>query len=61
MAREIAFCHHEHWDGGGYPKGIAGEEIPLAARIVAVADVYDALATRRVYKMAYPHSSSASR
>jgi len=55
MAREITFCHHEHWDGGGYPKGLAGEEIPLAARIVAVADVYDALATRRVYKAAYPH------
>lgn len=55
MAREIAFCHHERWDGGGYPKGLAGEEIPLAARIVAVADVYDALATRRVYKAAFPH------
>ena len=50
MAREIAFCHHERWDGSGYPKGLAGEEIPLAARIVAVADVYDALATKRVYK-----------
>ena len=55
MAREIAFCHHERWDGSGYPKGLAGEEIPLAARIVAVADVYDALATRRVYKAAFPH------
>ena len=55
MAREIAFCHHERWDGRGYPDGLAGEEIPLAARIVAVADVYDALATRRVYKAAFPH------
>jgi HD-GYP domain-containing protein (c-di-GMP phosphodiesterase class II) len=55
MAREIAFCHHEHWDGKGYPKGLAGEEIPLAARIVAIADVYDALASKRIYKEAYPH------
>ncbi len=55
MAREIAFCHHERWDGRGYPDGLAGEEIPLAARIVAVADVYDALATKRVYKAAFPH------
>ncbi len=55
MAREIAFCHHERWDGAGYPKGLAGEEIPLAARIVAVADVYDALTTRRVYKAAISH------
>lgn len=55
MAREIAFCHHEHWDGSGYPKGLAGEEIPLSARIVAVANVYNALATRRVYKAAIPH------
>jgi HD-GYP domain-containing protein (c-di-GMP phosphodiesterase class II) len=55
MAREIAMCHHERWDGTGYPDGLAGEEIPLAARIVAVADVYDALATKRVYKPASPH------
>ncbi|HEX3870810.1 MAG TPA: HD domain-containing phosphohydrolase [Pirellulales bacterium] len=55
MAREIAFCHHEHWDGGGYPAGLAGEAIPLAARIVAIADVYDALSVRRVYKQALPH------
>ena len=55
IAREIAFCHHERWDGSGYPKGLAGEEIPLAARIVAVVNVYDALATRRVYKAAFPH------
>jgi hypothetical protein len=55
MAREIAFSHHEHWDGSGYPKGLAGEEIPLAARIVAIADVYDALCTKRVYKEPLPH------
>lgn len=55
MAREIALCHHERWDGEGYPEGLSGEEIPLAARIVAVADVYDALSTKRVYKDAIPH------
>ncbi len=55
MAREIAFAHHERWDGKGYPRGMAGEEIPLAARIVAVADVYDALSSRRVYKDPIPH------
>ncbi len=55
MAREIAFCHHEHWDGQGYPAGLAGETIPLAARVVAIADVYDALSVRRVYKEPLPH------
>ncbi len=55
MAREIAFCHHEHWNGQGYPTGLAGEAIPLAARIVAIADVYDALSVRRVYKQPMPH------
>jgi putative two-component system response regulator len=55
MAREIAFNHHEHWDGTGYPRGIAGEEIPLAARIVAIADVYDALSSKRIYREAFPH------
>lgn len=54
MAKEIAFCHHEHWDGRGYPEGLAGENIPLSARIVAVADVYDALISPRVYKSAFP-------
>ncbi len=55
MARDIALCHHERWDGMGYPKMLVGNKIPLAARIVAVADVYDALSTRRVYKEAFPH------
>jgi HD-GYP domain-containing protein (c-di-GMP phosphodiesterase class II) len=55
MAREIAIFHHERWDGEGYPEGLAGGEIPLAARIVAVADVYDALSTRRIYKDAIGH------
>ncbi|HYW80346.1 MAG TPA: HD domain-containing phosphohydrolase [Thermoguttaceae bacterium] len=56
MAREIAWSHHERWDGTGYPHGLSGEQIPLAARIVSIADVYDALATRRTYKDALPHS-----
>ena len=55
MARQIALCHHERWDGKGYPEGLSGEDIPLEARIVAVADVYDALSTKRVYKDAFPH------
>jgi len=55
MAREIAWHHHERWDGTGYPRGLAGEAIPLAARIVAIADVYDALASRRTYKEPLPH------
>ncbi|WP_068636737.1 response regulator [Thauera butanivorans] len=49
-AREIALCHHEHWDGSGYPRGLAGEEIPLLARIATIADVFDALLTGRPYK-----------
>jgi putative two-component system response regulator len=52
MAQEIALCHHEHWDGTGYPSGLAGNEIPEAARIVAVVDVYDALTHDRVYRPA---------
>jgi putative two-component system response regulator len=55
MAREIVASHHERWDGAGYPVGLKEHDIPLAARIVAVADVYDALATKRVYKDAMPH------
>lgn len=55
MAREIAFSHHERWDGSGYPAGLHGERIPLAARIIAIADVYDALSSRRVYKEPLPH------
>ncbi|HEY1597995.1 MAG TPA: HD domain-containing phosphohydrolase [Pirellulales bacterium] len=58
MACEIAAAHHERWDGLGYPYGLKGEEIPLSARIVAVADVYDALTTQRVYRDAMPHEEA---
>lgn len=52
-ARKIAYTHHEKWDGSGYPESLAGEEIPLEGRIVAIADVFDALISERVYKEAY--------
>jgi HD-GYP domain-containing protein (c-di-GMP phosphodiesterase class II) len=55
MAREVALRHHERWDGSGYPHGLSQDLIPLSARIVAVADVYDALRMRRTYKEAYSH------
>jgi len=55
MARDIAAYHHERYDGGGYPEQLAGEDIPLCARIFALADVYDALVSKRVYKAAYSH------
>jgi putative two-component system response regulator len=54
MAIDIAWYHHECWDGSGYPKGLVGEEIPLAARIVKVVDVFDAMVSRRRYKEAIP-------
>lgn len=60
LAREIALHHHERWDGSGYPTGLAGEAIPLAARIVAVADVYDALTNARPYKRAWTHEEAMS-
>lgn len=55
MARDIALTHHERFDGSGYPRGLEGQEIPLCGRIVAVADVYDALTSKRVYKDAFTH------
>lgn len=54
ISYEIALYHHEKWDGSGYPKGIKGEEIPLPARVMAVADVYDAITSKRVYKDSIP-------
>ncbi len=54
MARTIAVAHHEKWDGSGYPEGLAGEAIPIEARIVAIADVFDALTSVRPYKAAWP-------
>ena len=54
MAAEIALGHHEKWDGSGYPKGLSGEEIPECARIIAIADVFDALTMKRPYKEAWP-------
>lgn len=58
MAIDIAHFHHEKWNGEGYPDGLVGEEIPLAARIMAIADVYDALTGERCYKSAYSHEKS---
>jgi putative two-component system response regulator len=54
MAASIAWTHHERWDGSGYPRGLAGHDIPVEGRIVALADVYDALTTDRVYRRAMP-------
>jgi putative two-component system response regulator len=61
LAAEIAESHHERWDGGGYPRGLAGAAIPLPARIVAVADVFDALTTRRPYKDAMSFAAARAR
>ena len=58
MAADIALCHHEKWDGTGYPNGLKGEAIPLAARIVQLADVYDALRSPRPYKAGYTHEQA---
>jgi PAS domain S-box-containing protein len=58
VGTDVAYYHHEHWDGTGYPFGLEKDQIPLAARIVAVADVYDALTTKRRYKKAYSHDEA---
>lgn len=58
--KEIVYCHHEKWDGSGYPQGISAETIPLSARLVALADVYDALRSKRVYKPGYSHKETVN-
>ncbi len=60
LAREIAIGHHEKWNGAGYPYSLAGEAIPLSARLMAVADVYDALMSKRVYKPAFTHEAATA-
>ena len=60
LAKEIAYGHHEKWNGSGYPQGLSGEDIPLAARLMALADVYDALISKRVYKSAFSHEQARS-
>jgi len=57
-AKTLAYCHHEKWDGSGYPDRLKGEEIPLQARMMAIADVYDALISERPYKKAFSHEES---
>lgn len=59
-AMEIAYTHHEKWDGTGYPEGLKGEDIPLSGRLMALADVYDALTTKRIYKPAFSHEKAVS-
>jgi response regulator RpfG family c-di-GMP phosphodiesterase len=61
LGKQIAYYHHERWDGKGYPRGLCGEDIPLSARIVAVADTYDAITTDRVYRAALPHDEAMRR
>jgi len=58
LAREISLTHHEKWDGSGYPAGLSGDDIPVSGRLMAVADVYDALISKRVYKPAFPHEKA---
>ncbi len=60
LAKEIALTHHEKWDGSGYPRQLKGEEIPLSGRLMAVADVYDALISERIYKKAFSHEKAKS-
>lgn len=59
-AEEIAYGHHEKWDGSGYPQGLVGDQIPLSARLMAIADVYDALLSKRCYKEAFSHAKALS-
>jgi putative two-component system response regulator len=58
LARDIAWSHHEKWDGSGYPRGLSGDEIPVPGRLMAIPDVYDALISERVYKRAFTHEET---
>ncbi|AGX87971.1 response regulator [Candidatus Symbiobacter mobilis] len=60
MVKEIALSHHEKWDGSGYPQGLIGNDIPISARLMAIADVYDALISRRIYKEGMPHDQAVT-
>jgi len=60
IARQIVYSHHEKWDGTGYPQGLAGDQIPVPARLMALADVYDALVSPRVYKSAMNHAQATA-
>ena len=61
LGKQIAYSHHERWDGKGYPHGVSGSAIPLSARIVAVADTYDAITSDRVYRTALQHDEAMRR
>jgi putative two-component system response regulator len=60
VSKEIAYSHQEKWDGSGYPEGLRGDDIPVSARLMAVADVYDALISKRVYKPAFSHEQACA-
>ncbi len=60
IAADIAYSHHEKWDGSGYPEALKGDEIPIAGRLMAIVDVYDALISKRVYKPPFPHEKAVS-
>ena len=60
VAKDMAYSHHEKWDGSGYPEGLTGDAIPVTGRLMALADVYDALTSRRIYKAAFTHEQACS-
>jgi putative two-component system response regulator len=61
VANEMAYTHHEKWDGSGYPQGLKGEQIPLSGRLMALADAYDAMISKRVYKPAFSHEKAMAK